>query len=105
MLSFDRPHFRSARDWLTTTQAAIAAGRIPWVPLTRAELLMAEQHFPARLSGWLPSRENLIRLGLPSHFGRQIRSYSVLFRERFATTLETDSEFATAVGYLTKDGA
>ncbi|MEZ6129904.1 MAG: hypothetical protein R3C59_14570 [Planctomycetaceae bacterium] len=92
------PEFPTPEDWLAHFDQAARHGHRPWPPVTRDELLLADEFglledFPQ----WLPGRLGLRLLNLPDHFGRSLEPYSERFRERFLSTLNADPEFASAV--------
>ncbi|MEQ9410941.1 MAG: hypothetical protein RIK87_24735 [Fuerstiella sp.] len=97
-LSPDRPRFNSADDWLSHFEHATKHGHRPWPPVSRDELLTADEHGLLEIHPeWVPCRMGLRLLKLPDCFGRTLEPYGEGFKERFLSTLNTDPQFASAV--------
>ncbi len=93
-----RPAFTSPEDWLAHYNEVVAAGRIPWPPETRDELLIADEHgILTDRPYWIPCSSGLHMLDLPNWFGRTLTPRSERWRERFIITMMEDSEFCSAV--------
>ena len=100
MLLMHRPFFKTVNDYVHHLDESRANGREPWAPNTVAELEAALEHFPQHGRRCLPSPCELTLIGLPAHFGREVKPFPELFQERFLTTLEDDFEFRDAVNIL-----
>ena len=103
----DRPTFPSAEHWLQHYHRCLQADLPPWNPATASELRLADEHgLLAEYPWWIPARQGLEILGLPSHFGRRQRPLSDLFQERHLATLLERPEYRDALrAALTAGGA
>ncbi len=93
-----RPTFASPEDWLRHYDEVVAAGRVPWPPETRGELLIADElGILNDRPQYIPGAIGLRILDLPNWFGRPLPGRSERWRERFIITMMEDPEFCSAV--------
>lgn len=94
----EQPVFLNPDSWLEHYRDSLAAGRTPWPPWSRDELLLAEREgLLEQNPQWLPGQQGLRMLGLPPFFGRGLPAYGDRFRERLLTTIHTVPEFSLAI--------
>lgn len=66
-------------------------------PQTRDDLEWLATEYPERALPFLPSGDELAKLGISRNVGRDIAPIALEWCERFLVTLDSDSEFADAV--------
>ena len=94
----DRPTFASAEHWLRHYHRCLQADLRPWHPATADELRLADEHgLLVEYPQWIPGRENLRYLGLPSHFGRCVEPLPDGLQDRLLRTLAGSPDFRNAV--------
>lgn len=96
-----RPDFADAHEWLAHARAAIVSGERPWEPVTRDELVAADDAgLLADFPEWLPGQQGLALLGLPSYFGRTQTPLPEVWCERHLQTLLQRAEYRAAMQTL-----
>ncbi len=97
------PRFETAEAWLEHYEHSTRNGHRAWPPATREELLLADEYgLFEQHPQWIPCRVGLRLLNLPDCFGRTLDPYGEQFKERFLSTLNADTVFASAVLNLLK---
>jgi hypothetical protein len=99
-VAFHRPRFRSAEDFIEAARQARAAGREPWPPETRDEIIAAVEHFPDWGRTFIPTGPWRSMMRIPETLGVDIQPWTETQKESFLLTLRDDPEFRAAVKFF-----
>ncbi|HBC61218.1 MAG TPA: hypothetical protein DC058_08360 [Planctomycetaceae bacterium] len=104
--SNDQTDFDSPEDWYRAYLEAVRNGVYLPRARTRDELVLAdEEGILKRHPEWIPGRQGLALLGLPSWFGRPVEPLPEKAREAIVAAMLKDEGFAAAVSCILAGGA